>query len=98
MFDDTSRYANVPTATLTSEDGTTVPYKRRRFLPQPDALPPAGDVFTRDGDRVDVLAARALGDPEQFWRLADANGAADANELTAEPGRALRVPFPQPGA
>ena len=33
------------------------------------------------GDRADLVAARALGDPTQFWQLCDANGAFDADEL-----------------
>ena len=97
MFDDTSRYANVPTATLAGKDGKDVAYKRRRLLPQASALPQLGDVLVRDGERIDLIAARALGDPEQFWRIADANDAMDATDLAAEPGRALRVPLPQPG-
>lgn len=42
------------------------------------------------GDRLDLLAWRLLGDPHQYWRLADANpGDLDALE---EPGRELRIP------
>ena len=35
-----------------------------------------------EGDRRDLLAARHLGDPELWWRLADANGVVDPRELT----------------
>ena len=38
------------------------------------------------GDRLDNLAARYLGDPEQFWRLCDANGAMRPEELVANVG------------
>jgi hypothetical protein len=47
------------------------------------------------GDRLDLIAARTLGDSEQFWRVCDANDAMDPHELTAEPGRAVRVPVPR---
>ena len=39
--------------------------------------------------------AHALGDPEQFWRVCDANDAMDPIDLTNEPGSALRVRLPQ---
>ena len=96
MFEDSSRYARIEIATLTQPDGTTVAYKRRRFLPPPDSLPLLAETLVQPGDRLDFVAARTLGDPEQFWRIADANGADEPDTLTAEPGRALRVPLPQP--
>ena len=46
------------------------------------------------GDRLDNLAAQVLGDPEQFWRLCDANGAMLPDELL-EIGRALRITMPE---
>ena len=46
------------------------------------------------------IAAQELGDSELFWRLCDANGALRPDELTAEPGRAIRITLPEgiPGA
>ena len=46
------------------------------------------------------VAALHLGDPEQFWRIADANGAIAPEQLTDEPGRRLRITLPAgvPGA
>ena len=35
-----------------------------------------------DGDRLDNVSAQYLGDPEQFWRLCDANNAMEPEELT----------------
>jgi hypothetical protein len=34
-------------------------------------------------------------DAEQFWRIADANAALHPNELTAQPGRRLRITLPE---
>ena len=34
------------------------------------------------GDRLDLLAARLLGDAELWWRIADANPELDPEELT----------------
>jgi hypothetical protein len=99
VFEPTSRYFTLETATLTDADGRVIAYKRRRFLPQPESLPVLVEVAVVPGDRLDLIAARTLGDPEQFWRLADANGAMSpsdlAGELAGEPVRALRVPAPQ---
>lgn len=95
MFEATSRYAAIETATLTTADGRAIAYKRRRFLPQGDAMPLLVEVTVTQGDRLDLITARTLGDPEQFWRVADANNAMNPFDLTAEPGRAVRVPVPQ---
>jgi len=48
------------------------------------------------GDRLDNIAARHLGDPEQFWRLCDANDAMQPPELTVI-GRRIKIPFPGTG-
>jgi hypothetical protein len=44
-------------------------------------------------ERLDNITARHLGDPEQFWRLCDANNAMHPDELIAEIGRRLRIPM-----
>jgi hypothetical protein len=95
MFDSTSRYQALETAMLTAPDGRAVAYKRRRFLPRGADLPLLAEVTVAQGDRLDVVTARALGDPEQYWRVADANDAMNPDELTADPGRVLRIPLPQ---
>lgn len=96
MFDYTSRYYPLPSATFTQPDGRTVAYKRRRFLPQGETLPLLTEATVTDSDRLDLITARTLGDPEQFWRIADANNALRPTDLTDTPGRVLRVPLPQP--
>lgn len=96
MFEYTSRYYKIDTATTTSVDGQTIVYKRRRFLPQGETLPLLDLATVTDSDRLDLITARTLGDPEQFWRIADANNALNPADLTATPGRVLRVPLPQP--
>jgi hypothetical protein len=95
MFDPTSRYARLETAELTDRDGRDIAYVRRRFLPQGRRMPLLAEVAVRPGDRLDIITARALGDPEHFWRVCDANDAMDPQELTKETGRALRVPVPE---
>jgi nucleoid-associated protein YgaU len=48
----------------------------------------------RAEERLDQIAATYLGDPEQFWRIADANRAVAPEELTDEAGRRLRITLP----
>ncbi len=95
MFEHTSRYYNIETATLTLADGRVVAYKRRRFLPQAEDLQVLAEVAVNQGDRLDLITARTLGDPEQYWRICDANEAMNPPDLTDEPGEVLRVPVPQ---
>ena len=91
-FPPSSRYHGVPTATLETPRGPVV-YLRRRFVPPPDRLAPLGAHTVREGDRLDLVAAAALGDPELFWRIADANGAMRPDALET-PGRRLRITLP----
>lgn len=97
MFDYKSRYYNLETVKLTLPDGRETVYKRRRFLPKGPAMPLLVEVEVTEGDRLDLITARTLGDPEHFWRVADANDAMNPFDLTAETGRVLRVTVPQPG-
>jgi hypothetical protein len=48
------------------------------------------------GERLDHIAAARLGDPEVFWQICDANAAMQPEELTATPGRRLRITLPPP--
>jgi hypothetical protein len=97
MFDHTSRYYHIETAIFEWPDGRKSSYKRRRFLPQPESLTILGEAIVQAEDRLDLIAARALGDPLVFWRICDANGAMRTDDLL-EIGRRLNVPLPQPGA
>jgi hypothetical protein len=97
MFNYQSRYYNLETVKMTLPDGREAVYKRRRFLPRGAALPLLVEVTVTEDDRLDLITARTLGDPEHFWRVADANAAMNPFDLTAETGRVLRVAVPQPG-
>ena len=48
-----------------------------------------------EGERLDHIAAKYLGDPEQFWRLCDANGAIRADDLIEPVGRSIRITLPE---
>ena len=95
MFSTNSRYHSLHKAMHTTADGRTVAYVRRRFLPPAETMPTLAEVTVTDGDRLDLITARTLGDPEQFWHVCDANNAMNPVSLTAEAGRKLRVALPQ---
>lgn len=92
MFFRGSRYEHIADTERTDRLGVTTRYKRMRFIPAVEAA--AGDTV-RQGDRPDLVAYRTLGDPEQFWRVCDANEAVEPEELI-EPGARLTISGPQP--
>jgi hypothetical protein len=96
MFDSNSRYIKIQTASLAAADGREIAYIRRRFVPRSADLPLLMEATTVQGDRLDLITARAIGDPEQFWRACDASNAMNPPELTARPGNKIRIPIPQP--
>lgn len=99
MFPVTSRYSNIETGKYEVADGQEIVYLRRRFVPVAARDNPLMvEHAVTQGERLDNITARYLGDPEQFWRLCDANNAMRPEELTGEIGRRLRIPLPQGGA
>lgn len=91
----TSRYFGIETATIDARDGKTYAYLRRRFVPQPERFSTLLEHVVVQGDRVDNITARYLGDPLQFWRVCDANRAMRPEELTEVLGRRLRITLPE---
>jgi hypothetical protein len=99
-FPPTSRYSGIETATLEDAAGVTVIYLRRRFVPPPERFALLQEHVVCEKDRLDNITAHYLDDPEQFWRICDANRALSPDELTETPGRRLRITLPDgiPGA
>ena len=95
MFAMTSRYFSIPTARLEAVDGETIVYVRRRFVPSPERFALLQEHTVTQGERLDNITAHFLGDPEQFWRVCDANGAMRPEELTETVGRKLRITLPE---
>jgi hypothetical protein len=95
LFAATSRYFGIDTETLTTADGKTIIYLKRRFVPSPDRFQLLQLHTVTQGERLDNVAAKFLGDPELFWRLADANRAMSPEDLVATVGRTLRITLPQ---
>ena len=97
MFDARSRYASLDEAQVTVSHGDeprVVRYKKRRFIPEQASQVLLTEHLVKQGDRLDNVAAQYLGDPTQFWRICDANGVFDPNEITDEAGRRIRVLLP----
>jgi hypothetical protein len=90
-FPPNSRYLGIATATIVMADGRSVVYLRRRFVPAPEGLALLQERIVAQGERLDGIAADALGDPELFWRIADGNRAMRPEALTEPVGRRLRV-------
>src|SRR5687767_13252156 len=86
-FPPTSRYHQTPVTTLTAPGGREIAYLKRRLVPPPERFALLQEHAVSEGERLDHLAARHLGDPEQFWRLCDANGAIRPDELLEPIGR-----------
>lgn len=95
MFPITSRYYSVPTTELETVEGRKIKYLRRRFVPPAERFELLLEHAVTEGERVDTVAAQHLGDPEQFWRLCDANNAIRPEELIETVGRRLRITLPE---
>jgi hypothetical protein len=90
MFTTTSRYAHVPTAIYADRGGVQRPYVLLRPFP-PDA-PTRQFHEVADGERLDLIAWRYFADPEQFWRLCDANRKLRPEDLEVV-GERIRIPL-----
>ena len=93
-FQPTSRYYSTEVGTYEASDGTLIRYLHRRFLPSPDRFTLLQEHVVTEGERLDNITARYLGDPEQFWRICDANPIMQPEELEAI-GRRIRITLPE---
>jgi nucleoid-associated protein YgaU len=96
-FPTDSRYYGSKTLSYTAPNGQVITYLARRIVPQP-GTPNFSTVAThtvKQGDRLDLIAARYLGDPLIFWLICDANGAVRPNQLVETPGTVLNITMPQ---
>jgi hypothetical protein len=95
-FPSTSRYFQIELGQFQpAPDVPALVYVRRRFLPSPSRFTTIGTYTVKQGDRLDNITANFLADPEQFWRLCDANNALAPSDLTATVGRVLNITLPE---
>lgn len=97
FFSMTSRYSGISIAQLETADGRTIAYIQRRFIPPPERFALLQEHLVTQGDRLDNVTYQYLGDPEQFWRVCDANRAMRPDDITAVAmiGRRLRITLPE---
>jgi hypothetical protein len=90
------RYAGLSVVRTTLPGPGGVPreiaYTPRRVIPDYSAQPVLAEHTVADGERLDVIAAAAAGDPERFWVLCDANTVLSPDELERV-GRTIRIPL-----
>lgn len=91
----TSRYHATPAITTVLADGRIVAHLKRRFVPAPERFATLSEHTVTQGERLDLISARYLGDPTQFWRVADANGVIRPEQLTATLGARIRITLPE---
>jgi nucleoid-associated protein YgaU len=96
-FPTDSRYYASKTLQYTTPSGQAVTYLARRFVPQPGAanFATVATHTVKQGDRLDLIAAKYLGDPIMFWLICDANNAVRPDTLVETPGNVLQITMPQ---
>ena len=94
-FPPTSRYYGIQTATIEQENGDTIVYLKRRFIPPSNRFALLHQHTLTEGERLDNITHQYLGDPEQFWQLCDANSVMNPDELTDTVGRKIRITLPE---
>jgi nucleoid-associated protein YgaU len=96
-FPANSRYYGSATLTYVTPAGQSIAYLAQRIVPQPGSpnFATVAQHVVRQGDRLDLIAAKYLGDPLIFWLICDANGAINPFALVETPGTVLDITTPQ---
>jgi hypothetical protein len=90
----TGRYDNATPASYTGPDGVSVNWLVPLILEAGPSSPPprTTTVGSEEVNRLDLVAARVLGQADQAWRLAQANDGMDPFDLCRKAGTVLRLP------
>lgn len=80
MFIENSRYIDVKTVDVETENGRVVSAIKLRRLPYAAGAP----TVVKGNDRLDVMAQRQYSDGTKFWHIADANTELEANKLVTQ--------------
>ena len=96
-FPTDSRYHGFTVEQYTAPSGEVIPYLARRIVPQPGApnFATINRYTVQQNDRLDLIAAKYLGDPLLAWLICDANGAMEPQNLVETPGKVLNITTPQ---
>lgn len=93
-FPRNSRYFAVAIRQRVAADGAVETFVGRRIIPATARYRALDHYRTQTNDRIDGVANRFYGDPEQYWRICDANGEAEPARVTEPDGRLLLIPMP----
>lgn len=93
-FDADSRYHGTALRHVRAPDGRLLPCLARRFVPPPEAFATLSWHRVAAGERLDQIAARAIGSAETFWQICDANRAIWPQDLETA-GTELRLTLPE---
>ncbi len=88
-----SRYYGAAVESLVLPNGVMVQYLQRRIIPSANIYKSLQTYTVIDGDRIDNLAAKYLGDPTLYWLISDANTSLDPDEITSQPGSKIQIPL-----
>jgi nucleoid-associated protein YgaU len=96
-FPTDSRYHGFTVEQYTAPSGEMIPYLARRIVPQPGApnFATINRYTVQQNDRLDLIAAKYLGDPLLAWLICDANGAIEPQDLVETPSKVLNITTPQ---
>ncbi|MFN9645962.1 MAG: LysM domain-containing protein [Cyanobacteriota bacterium] len=89
-----SRYAGLVPRQRIAADGSVQTFLPRRLIPAPERFTAFGHRRLSGTERIDDLASEAYGDPELYWRLADALPLEDPADLLGQEGRRIPLPLP----
>lgn len=92
MIDKKSRYCDSEIKQWVAADGREIPYLARRLLPSLESFTHLAEHSVSQGERLDHITWRYLGDPELFWQICDVNAVMNPPALTAEVGRRINIP------
>ena len=94
-FEPTSRYYSKPLTSSVTVNGEIIIHSTRRFVPASDNFALLQYHFVEQGDRIDNLSYKYLADPQQFWKLCDANNIDKPSDLTKDVGSTIRITLPE---
>ena len=95
LYPPNSRYYGQPTLTIELPNGTVLTYLSQRYVPGPGQFALLKLYSVVQGDRLDNLASSFFNDPQQYWRICEANNAIRPAALTETIGTQLRITLPQ---
>lgn len=94
-FPPTSRYAATETSILQLPGKDPILYLKRRLIPPPESFADLYKHVIQQGDRLDNITHKYIGDSEQFWQICDANRTMHPLELTEESNKTIRITLPR---